>query len=1064
MSQVLKISILTGVLVLVYMHSNCVVNINALHIVSTVKYSNNGFAHILSVLPDNKEILNETTVSGRVTDELGTPLANVSVTVVNNTSATRTDNDGQYKISVNQSRAELIFSHIGYETYHEIVTESKEINVILKKINEGLDEVVVIGYGVQKKRDLTGSVASVKGDDILNVATNRAIEGLQGKAAGINIVRESGRPGDGVKVRIRGIGTINNSDPLYVIDGIPGSSMGNIDANDIQSIEILKDASATAIYGSRGANGVVLVTTKSGSYAEKTIVSLNSYYSTEKIRPVALLKGYEYAMLFLEASENDGSSFNEKQLELLNNAVANKTEGTDWQRAIFQTGSTQNHQVSIQGGLVKDANKRLKYYTSLAYNDVKGTIKYTGFDRVGFISKIDVTFNKRLKGGFDLRYTLTNNKGQAVQGQHGDNPISQALWASPLMPVKNEDGIWGDMWFNEQQRNAAAIVEFTKEQNIENSSFNPRAWLELDVWKGLKIKTLYSYSRDNMHNKQYTPSYRINSVQFNQDTKLFEARASSSGWYWNNLMYYDKEIGSYHHIAATLGHEATYATTDGFNITASQGIPEDEQLHYLNRGTAFGVPGAIQNQMGMVSYFLRLNYGYKDKYLLTSTVRRDGSYKFSDANKWGTFPSVGFAWKISQENFMKNVTLINDAKVRVGWGQVGNESSAQPYSYLSTVTINNIFYPINGVTAFRGGIPIATVNPNLKWETVESTNLGIDLELFNRAVNFSADYFIKTTRDMIVQLPTPAFTSNEDPFMNVGSMKNSGLELVLGYNKKSNNFSWGVNGNISFLKNRVISLGDKDFIQGGRTTDKIIPEWITRTQKGEEVAYFVGYRYEGIYRSQQEIDNSGLLNKSTIMIGDARFKDQNGDGILNELDYIKLGSAIPDYIYGLNAFCSYKGFDINITVIGSKGNELINAMSPYLTRGEGYSNQLRTRLNRYHPVNNPSGTQARMSIQDNNENFEKMSNFFVEDGSFLKIRTIQLGYNIPQNIIRKLHISRCRLYCTAQNMFTFTKYSGYDPEIADFTSRNPNASLAAGIDMGNYPIPRSFVVGLNLSF
>ncbi|MBT9190426.1 SusC/RagA family TonB-linked outer membrane protein [Zobellia russellii] len=1012
---------------------------------------------------DKNVVQQKLVVTGTVTDTNGQPLPGANIVEKGTTNGVTADFDGNFSLEV-ATDAIIMVSYIGFASKEVPVNGETIVNISLEESAAGLEEVVVIGYGTTKKRDLTGSVASVSGSDIEGFAGSRAIESLQGKAAGINIVRASGTPGDGVKVRIRGIGTINNSNPLYVIDGVPSNDMDNVDVNDIENIEILKDASATAIYGSRGANGVVMVITKSGDKAIKPTFSFNQYYSLDHIQQYDLTKGYEFAELYKEAMENDGTPFSGDKLQLMDDAIANRAIGTNWQDEVFQKGNQENYQFSVTGGITGKENRKVDYYVSTSYNNVKGTVKNTAFNRFNLIGKLNLQFNEFVKAGIDIRYTSEERNGQRGQQDFWGSPISQALSAHPLMPVYMEDGSWGDMWFNEQQSNPAAKAEFDKTQNLINANFNPRAWLELGIFKSLKFKTIFSYSNSFDKRKDYVPSYRVNSVQVNENSTLTEARSNAQSWYWNNVLTFNKNFAEKHDLTLTLGHEAQGSKNDGISVTATAGVPEDEALRYINRGTEFGNPLSMVGQSGLESYFGRLNYVLNDRYILTATVRTDGSYKFAPGNKWGTFPSVGFAWRLSDEAFIENLDVFSNLKFRAGWGRVGNQSSAAAFTYLSTVNRNNMYYSINGVNAVQGGIPTATVNPDLQWETVESTNFGLDFSFMQGKLGFTADYFLKETRDMIVQVPTPQYTSNTDPFQNVGKMENKGYEFSTNYSNNVGDLYFNVGANISFLSNEVTDLGTKDFIQGGRTNNKISPEYITRTEVGEEFAYFIGYEGDGIYTSQEQIDNSGLNNTSNITIGDARFVDKNNDGELNEEDYIKLGSAIPDYTWGFNGSLNYKSIDFGFTLVGVEGVEAVNALRPHLLSGEGFRNLLPSRLNRYHPVNNPTGTEPRMTVQDPNENFSRMSDRYVEDGSFLKVRTIQLGYTLPVEIIEKIHLNKFRIYVSAQNMFTITKYSGFDPEIAELTTNNNNSSLASGIDLGNYPIPRSLILGVNLSF
>ncbi len=1003
-------------------------------------------------------------VSGKVTDSTGGSLPGVSVVVKGSTKGVITDNNGSYLITNIPDNATLQFSFVGMKTLEAAVGSKTTLNITLAEESIGLEEVVAIGYGTSKKSDLTGAVSSVRGSSLNGVATSRVVEALQGKVAGVSIVKGSGRPGDGVKIRIRGVGTINNSDPLYVIDGVPSGNMDNIDQNDVQSLEILKDASSTAIYGSRGANGVVLVTTKTGTMKDKTVFAVNSYLSFDHVKQLDILNGYEWAQMYQEAATNDNTPFIGEKLKLINDAIANKTVGTNWQDEVFQTGMTQNHQISATGGLEGKSGKGLKYYISGSYNDNKGTLKFTGFNRYNILSKLEIKLSKKVAMGAEITFNTINSIGSDAINAF-DDPLGNALQSIPLMPVKNADGSWGNMWFNDGQDNVAQAITRSQDFKTKNLEYGTKGWLQVDIIDGLTFKTIYNYSNSFRHSKNFSPSFYINARKNNSTSSLSEGRYETSGWYWNNLLTYEKIFASDHDVKFTIGHEATYRKNDGFNIVATSGVSVDPNLHYINRASTWGNPTVNVGESGMESVFGRLSYSYKSKYILNSIVRRDGSYKFSDQNKWGTFPSIGLAWRTSEENFMKNIPFINSLKIRANWGKVGNESSADAYSYLSTVNISNMYYSINGNAVNQGGIPTSTVNPDLKWESVESSNIGVDLGIFKNKLTVSADYYIKNTKDMIVQVPVPSYTSNSEPFVNVGAMKNTGFEISASYSEQIGDLSFSLNGNISFINNKVTDLGSKGYIQGGAINNQVDPQYITRTEVGKEIAHFIGFDYTGIYQTQAEIDLDAFPNASKITIGDARYADKNGDHVLDSKDYLDLGSAIPDFTYGMSGNISYRNWDLSVNVIGTQGNEIANMLTPRISTGENYSNLTVKRLDRYSAENNPTGTEPKMTINNPNRNWFKMSNQNIEDGSFLKIKTVQLGYTLPKSLISKLKLTNLRVYVTGQNLFTVTKYTGFDPEISDYTPGNAsNTSLAAGIDLANYPIPKSYIAGLNITF
>lgn len=999
-------------------------------------------------------------ISGTVTDNNGQPLPGVSVIIDGKSIGTTTNFDGKYSINVSDQNSSLNFSYIGFKS-SSLIAENGTLDVSLQPDLLGLDEVIVVGYGTAKKSDLTGAVSSVTGDDLLKAASNRPVEAIQGRVAGMNITKSSGRPGAGLKVRIRGIGSTNNSDPLYVVDGVPaGNDIDYLAPEDIKSIEVLKDASATAIYGNKGANGVVIVTTKSGQSLNKTEFNYSSYIGfAQAANTIDVLDAKDQATLILEAAGNDGISIPSSLNTRINYVLTNNSSGNNWQDLIFRDATQVNHYFGARGGLKTKEDASINYNLSATYFDEEGIVENTDFKKYIFNSRVEYQFNSNVRAGihFDL---FNKENGNFSEGIY-DGPIPLALTTSPMDRGMNDAGelINTGTAFG---LNPLLPIEHQKYSNNSTKSLGLRTWLDIDIAAGLSFSTTFKISSGFNHNKAYRPAYYL-SENFNRaESELYDGRGEWLGYTSINVFNYNKTFAENHRLIATLGAEHSFYESDFFSGTGLN-VPVEEALQYLNLATAYKEQlGAYQGQNGTESYFARAFYSFKDKYMFTGTVRYDGSSKFSGDNKWGVFPSFGTSWVLSEEQFVKDLGVFSQLKLRAGWGRVGNEASAQAGSDVANINNYAMFYVFNN-TQYQGGTTTNIPTPDLKWEIIETTNIGLDAGFLDGNLKVTADYFIKDTNDMITRVSLPGYYPKDRPNANIGKMSNKGFEFATSYQNSIGNVNFNVGANISLVQNEVVKLNSESsaFIDGGYI-DKL--GYTTRTEAGEEIAYFYGYETNGIFRSDEELAaNNGV--QPNARVGDVRFVDRNGNDEIDAGDRTNLGSAVPDYTLGFNFALDYKGFDFSANIYAVQGVDLVNGMSLRLLEVNDYFNAYSSRMDRFHPTNNPTGTQPRVTLSDSNNNL-RFSDRYVEDGSFIRLKNIQLGYTFDNGWTEKANIESLRLYVSGQNLFTFTDYSGFDPEVGDLThdADGDVRSLGIGVDLGNYPQPRLLYVGLNLKF
>lgn len=1027
------------------------------------------------------EVLQERTVTGVVTSGTdGEALIGVSVQVKERPQVgTITDFEGRYSLQA-RSNETIVFSYIGFKS-QEVKASKTVVNVELEEDSEILDEVVVVGYGTMKRSDLTGSVVSVGEDEIKQSIVTSLDQALQSKAAGVSVTQNSGTPGGGISVSIRGINSLNGNEPLYVIDGVAisgnndsnSSVLSSINPSDVVSMEILKDASATAIYGSRASNGVVLITTKQGQ-AGKTRITYEGYYGLQQLpKKLGVMNLREYAEYQNLRAEVIG--FGERP-EFADPSLLG--EGTDWQGEIFQNASMHNHQLNISGG-----NDNVKYSLSAGYLQQEGIAIGSDFERFSARVNMDNKITKWLSTGLRASVAQTTQNNTIDSG----NIIRTAIEQLPDTPARNPDGSWGAQaenmygtYFSNPVAEALMRENYNRGLQMYVDFFT-----DVTLWKGLVFRAEYAGNYYYSNTYQYTPSYDYG--HYVQSSTGSRGANNGSNWTFKTYLTYNATFGK-HNISAMAGHEAQensyetlYASRDNYLFNT---------IHELNMGDSSTAKNSSgRGSSAIESYYGRLNYGYDDRYLATFTVRGDGSSSFGPANRWGVFPSMALAWKINNEKFLKDVKWLNNLKLRLGWGLVGNQSAS---SYAYGVTMSSAA-SIWGTGFYAGNYP----NDKLKWEETKAWNAGIDLNLFDNRVEFIFDTYLKNTDNLLMRASLPSYVTGiiTSPWVNAGAMENKGAEFTLNtVNISKKDFTWRTGITISFNKNKITKLytetaGLSGTVDGSQT--------LTYSTVGQPVGQYYGYKVIGMFKEesdfyQRDADGNFLLDKNgnrlpvalpenqhiakdEVWVGDYIFEDLNGDGVIDEQDRTYLGNPEPKFSYGFNNTFTYKGFDMNIFINGVYGNKLVNLFRQDFTNPMRNSNLLKEATGIAHVelidpaqpeeiwnvhVSNPeSATVQRLNTADGNDN-NRMSSRFVEDGSYLRIKNISLGYTFPQKWTRKWHIENLRVYMNIQNAFTFTKYKGYDPEVGAY---NYNV-LLRGVDYARYPSQRIYTVGLNLSF
>jgi len=1043
-------------------------------------------------------------VTGHVfSSEDSQPIPGANVSVKGTKTGTITGVDGAFTLDVSDD-AVLVISFIGYEK-QEIATKGlNNVDVKLVAAESKIDEVVVVGYGTQRKSDLTGAVVTVSSEDLKNSNATNIDQVLQGRVSGVQLSTNSGQPGGATSIRIRGASSINGSnEPLYVIDGIPfqgdgatttgfdwaGGANGQnrvnplstINPSDIVSMEVLKDASASAIYGSRAANGVVIITTKKGKKGEAKI-NYSASTSIQKIpKTLKMMDLQQYAQYQNEVRTDLGLQMDQHYADpsLLG-------AGTDWQSAVFKTATSQNHQLSIIGGTDKTT-----YAITGGYFTQDGIVIGSGFDRITTRVNLENQVKGWIKVGGNLSYAKTNEKITLNDG--GDGVIMQALLMSPDVPVKDMNGNYAGPSVQAGATSYNPVAEaLQRNSTLERQRIMSNIFASIDIIKGLNFRSEVSFDYNSSIGKAFNPTYNWG-VIVNNENEMLERQETSFFWMWKNYLTYNIKY-NLHDFTVMAGTEAQRSQWEGTQILKRDFASNDLQVMDQGDNATSSING-WKDASSIASYFARFNYNYNDRYLLTFTERADGSSKFGSNNKWGYFPSGSVAWKMSNENFMKGLSsTVSNLKLRIGIGQVGNQAIGDHLFDSPLTTVTTPF----GTAYYMQQIS----NPNLKWETTTQSNVGLDASFLNNRIEFSFDVYDKETKNMLLQLTLPGYLGGSNgndiqaPYANVGQIQNRGLDLSLTtHNIKLPKFSWSTDFTFSLNRNKVVALDDPNKIYWTNLYWYSEFQTVSMVKVGQPLGVFYGYVTEGLFQNQADILNhavqivdpssvstsnpngKNLVNKQTgVWIGDVKFKDLNGDGIINSQDQTVIGNPNPKFTYGFNNTFTYGPISLNVYINGVYGGDILN-YAKVMTESQTsvYNNQAADVANRAQiglidpngsttdPSNlkliNPSTNIPRPTTNDNNRN-NRMSDRFIESGTYMRIQSLTLAYTFPSVKLKKIKIERLKIFFNGQNLYTFTNYSGYDPEIGSF---NQNSRMQ-NIDMGRYPNPRSYIFGIDVDF
>lgn len=983
------------------------------------------------------------TVTGTVTDVSGEPIIGANIRIKGTTTGTITDIDGNFSIKA-EPQSVIEVSYIGYLTQETVINNQKSIRFLLKEDTKTLDEVVVIGYGVQKKADLTGSVANINTEK-LNTQSNANIgQALQGKIAGVDIVSQGGAPGSGTRIMVRGIGTLNNASPLYIVDGMYMNSIDHINPNDIASIDVLKDASSAAIYGSRAANGVIIVTTKEGSNTEgKPIIdlSVNLGISTaSKFLDMLDAKGWA------EVTTIARQAIGKPALDMATD-LANKPDN-DWQDIMFRPALMQNYNLSVKGG-----GKYSTYYTGLGYFNQDGIVKGTNYQRYNIQSKNDY---KRgiFSAGTNLIISFSHDKPLHQELRGG--MIGTILQSVPTLEKYDDTreggygGTYGDVV--NIPHPLAIIDDNIMDRYNENVKIFANLYAQIELFKGLKYKLNltpdFSFERYKNYLNKYDFGLATNSI-----TQLTERQRRRRNILVENLLTFDRTFGE-HKISALAGY--TYQDSRFRHIQAyGEGLPQG--LEEIDAATTNRSNEGNSWRSVLTSILGRVFYSYQNKYLFTATIRRDGSSKFGKNNRYGYFPSFSLGWNVAEEKFMENVHWLDQLKLRGGYGVLGNQE-IDNYQYSSTIT-TGINYPDGNGGLLQGAFPKNFANPDIKWEETAMTNVGIDFMAFNNRLSLTADYYVKNTKDILLTVPIPISSGGaNDPIRNAGKIRNNGFEFNLGWMDQPNpDISYGINLIGSFNKNKVIAMGSESgSIKGGSTNQNITT---SETKAGYPIGGYWLISTAGYFNSQEEVDayaKDGKKIQPAAEPGDIKFVDANNDGVINDDDRVFQGSPFPDFTFALNGNMRYKNFDLSIGLQGVLGNKIYNATRQTLEDVTKGSNFLARCLDYWTPENK-NASHPRLTWDDPNRNTRAESDRYLENGSYLRLRSVQLGYTFPQTWFKGA-IQHARVYINAENLFTITSYSGYSPDV------NADNANYRGFDNFIYPTNRTFMLGLNVTF
>ncbi len=1003
-------------------------------------------------------------IRGTVAEEEGTPLIGVTILEKGTSLGTITDFDGTYELTLDNEDAVLVFSYTGFSTVERAIGNLSVIDVTLETDVANLDEVIVVGYGTQKKKVVTAAITKVSAEDLEDMPNLRIEQSLQGRTSGVRVTSDSGQPGEGSTVRIRGTTTIGNSNPLYVVDGVVvGGGIDYLNQSDIESIEVLKDAASAGIYGARAANGVILVTTKSGS-AGSMSVNYSGYYGTQAPwKQLSFLNAEEYATLMNESSVASGGA-------ILFDDPASLGEGTDWQSALFSTSAPiQNHELSISAG-----GERSKYYVSFGYFDQSGIIAEENSQYERFTARFNSTHQvtDNITFGNNVAYSRIKNQGVSTNSEFG-SPLSRVLNIDPLTPILETDP---------EVLNSNVFTNFPVVRNEEGIPYgisdlvtsevvNPIAALsilqghgwsdkivgnfygEVELIEGLKFRSSIGTDLAFWGGEGFTPVFYLNATNRIDINSYNRSQNRGIYWIWENTLAYEKRFGD-HKLNVVVGTVGERNSGQGIGGTI-QDIPVD---NIEDASLAFPTPAETQSFYGFeylsttASYLGRLNYNFKERYLLSAVFRRDGSSRFGDNYKFGNFPSVSVGWVATDEAFLARNPVVNFLKFRASWGVNGNDRIGD-FLYASTVGGGrNYTFGLND-DLVNGVSPNALSNPDLRWEETTQINFGFDAKIFRR-VSVTFDVYEKKTDDMLLGIAVPGYVGNGGPTGNIASLENRGVELELGYTGRVRGINFDVSGNVSYTENEITSLGaDKEFLPGQTFSPQALE--ITRITLGQPIGHFYGYQTNGIFQTNEEAaaytNADGEPIQPDAQAGDFRFVDFNGNGVIDPDDRTVIGDPTPTWTYGVNFSVDWKGFDLVMFGQGVAGNDVFKATRRFDLQ---MANMTADALDRWTGAGT-SNTYPRLVMNDPNKNFSRSSDFYIESGAFFRIKTLQLGYTLPLSVNEMIGFQKVRFYVSGNNLLTLTEYSGFDPEIG---------GGSFGVDRGNYPQPRFFLFGINATF
>lgn len=1058
---------------------------------------------LLVLLANTNAFAQSAKVSGVVTDDRGAPVPGATVTVKKTSRSAITDAAGKFTIEASPKEV-LAISAVGHIS-QEVKAGTGEVSIQLKEAINQLDNVIVIGYGTQKKKLVTGATSQVKGEDLAKLGNTNALQALQGQAAGVNITSTSGQPGGGFKVNIRGAGTIGNANPLYVVDGVITSDITYLNNSDIASVDILKDAASCAIYGVNGANGVVLITTRTGKSGKKDgQISIDAYYGVQNIaRKLPLLNAEQYATMQNEAAVNSGKAplFTQAQINALaNGSSLLPAHGTDWLKQIFSTNvPIQNINISANGG--SDVST---YSIGGSYTEQGGIIggaNQLDYKRTNFKANSErKLYNGALKVGEHLTFSMVDQKGVADGGLYSGNVLAGAIGVSPLLAMYDAKGNYldsrkstiynGGAW-NNTEANPYALMQYNNQNETKKQTLVGNVYAELAPIKNLRIRSSFGLNYTSSNSHSYRPAYDTLSVYaFNAYENITQGASQGYTWNFDNTVNYQFNIKE--HKFDVLAGSSLRQSRATWNNISNTGITLFGSFDraYLNNSIVTGITmspsdtarqhvdntialnGSTDAIYAQSSFFGRVNYSWKEKYLATAVLRADGSTMFAPGHQWGYFPSLSAGWIASNEDFMTSTkTWLNFLKLRASWGTNGNDR-IDAFNYLSLISLANARYNFgsDNTTLIQGSYPQTIGVENTKWETSHQTNIGADARFLNNKLDVSLDWYNKTTKDWLVAAPLLATAGvSINPYINGGNVTNKGIELQLSYNDHvGRDFTYTVSGSYAYNKNVVNNIPTADGIIHGGTNSLYVngPEFF-RAAAGNPIGYFWGYKTAGIFQNTADVQawsgKNGLLQPNA-QPGDVKLADLNGDGVIDAKDKTNIGDPNPHHIFGFRFSANYKNFDLGITTNGVAGNKIVQA---YRAPGQ-WANYTSDILGRWHGEGT-SNTMPR--ITQNSSNWVEFSDLYIHDGSYLRVSNVTLGYDVAK-IIRWKYLSQFRLYVAAQNLVTFTKYSGMDPEVGasapdatgnSATANNPH-SFGQGVDNGFYPRPRVYMAGVNITF